>query len=128
MADSTHTPNPSPIPQSPSAGEAIDNAVFESAYAFRMPNGSAAPMIHAGQKVTVDPARRLEPKCGVVLFRADRSEFIVRELVRSDRTHWHVQRYGSDEPADWKAQKLLRDEWPIAEFIYSVSSPNSAGG
>lgn len=103
----------------------INPAIFEGRYSFTMSSKDMDPMFRAGQKITVDPTRPLEPARGVVLFKADRSKFIVREFVRSNQTQWVVRKYGDDYRSgrcpQGNEEKLLREEWPIAEFIFSVA-------
>ncbi len=103
----------------------IDPAIFEGRYSFTMPNSGMEPMVSAGQTISVDPARPLEPDSGVVLFKADRSKFIVREFVRSNQTQWVVRKFGDDYRSGkyphGNEEKLLREEWPIAEFVFSVA-------
>jgi hypothetical protein len=103
---------------------AVDPAIFEGRYSFTTPSMGMEPMFCARQTISVDPARPIEPGRGVVLFKADRSSFIVREFVRSNQTQWVVRKYGDDYRSgkcpQGTEEKLLREEWPIAEFIFSV--------
>jgi hypothetical protein len=99
----------------------IDPAIFEGPYQFTMQDDSMAPMVYAGQIVAVDPTRSPEPGKGIVLFKADRSERLVRRLVRSTPTQWIVHQFGEARIGLWKQeQTLLREDWPIAEFISGV--------
>lgn len=89
--------------------------VFESVYSFKMPTADMDPMYAPGHILVVDPTHPPEPGKGVVLFKADRQEFIVRRMIRANPTQWVVQKYGETP----REEKLLREEWPIAEFIFS---------
>ena len=103
----------------------VDPAIFESRSSFMLSSNGMEPMFRAGQTLIVDPTNPPEPNKGVVIFKAGRSEFIVREFVRSNATQWIVRKYGGDylsgKCPQGTEEKLLREEWPIAEFIFSVA-------
>ena len=87
--------------------------VFSGPYQFKMKSSDMSPMYEIGQTLMVDPKRLIRPGKGVVFFKADRSKFIVRELLQSDHAHGTVRRYG-EAPTD---ERLSQEEWPIAEFL-----------
>lgn len=103
----------------------VDPAIFEGRYSFTVSSIGMEPLFRIGQTISVDPARSLEPGRGVVIFNADRSGFLVREFVRSSPAQWVVRKYGDDylsgKCPQGTEEKLLREEWPIAEFIFSVA-------
>lgn len=103
----------------------VDPAIFEGRYSFTMSSIGMEPLFRVGQTISVDPARPIEPGRGVVLFKADRSDFIVREFVRSNQTQWVVRKYGDDYRSgkcpQGTEEKLLREDWPFAEFIFSAA-------
>ncbi len=112
MADSPNTRIAGAVP----VASKIPAEIFESIYAFRMPNDDMEPVFSAGNLLIVNPTRPPESGKNIVLFNKDRSAFVVREFLRADPVQWVVRKYG-DEPIE---ENISREEWPIADFIFEV--------